>query len=190
MNHSPRDPELIRAAQIIKEGGVIAYPTEAVWGLGCNPFNEKAVLDLLAIKQRDYEKGVILVASSQAQVEFLLEDLSESQRETLNQHWPGPFTFLIPDPHNKVPAWVKGQHSSIAVRVSAHPLVKALCDAYQGPIVSTSCNPQSKPPALNADEVRDYFGDRLGFITSGAIGDNPKPSEIRDLVTGELVRAG
>ena len=187
---SMQEAQIKKAAQAIKNGDVIAYPTEAVWGLGCDPFNKQAVLNLLTLKQRDYEKGMILAASTQDQIEFLIKDLPSSQRETLKQYWPGPYTFLIPDPDNRIPEWVKGEHQTIAVRVSAHPIVKALCESFGGPIVSTSCNRQGMPPALTRESAVEYFPGGLGAIAPGEIGDSAKPSEIRDLVTGELVRAG
>lgn len=183
-----RHPSIQRAADLMWSGGVIAYPTEAVWGLGCAPEDEQAVLKLLALKRRDYEKGMILVAANIDQIEYLLDPLSEEQRKTLTDSWPGPRTWLVPDVNNQVPEWIKGQYSSVALRVSDHPLVKGLCQAFGGPIVSTSANPQGKVPAMHQWQVRRYFGDSLAMVTPGAVGKNAKPTEIRDLISGQIIR--
>lgn len=111
---------LLSAAHIIRAGGVIAYPTETVYGLGCDPFDEDAVRRLLAIKQRPVEKGLILVASDLDQLDGLVH-LDDAQRERLRQAWPAPVTYLL-DATERVPAWIRGVHPKVAVRVSAHPL--------------------------------------------------------------------
>ncbi|NIB39513.1 tRNA threonylcarbamoyladenosine biosynthesis protein RimN [Pseudomaricurvus alkylphenolicus] len=183
------NPKLQAAARALVAGEVIAYPTEAVWGVGCDPHNDQAVYKLLAMKRRDVEKGLILVAASMDQIEPLLRPLTVEQRQQLHQGWPGPLTWLVPDLRNQVPEWVKGQHTSVALRVSAHPVVSALCRAVGGPIVSTSANPQGKAPALHSWQVRRYFGDSLAALAPGAVGLQAKPTEIRDLVTGSIIRA-
>ncbi|MGH1373028.1 MAG: L-threonylcarbamoyladenylate synthase [Cellvibrionaceae bacterium] len=183
-----RHPNIQRAANNLWAGELVAYPTEAVWGLGCNPDDEQAVLKLLALKQRDYEKGMILVAADIQQVEHLLAPLTEEQRTTLKNSWPGPNTWLVPDLNHQVPQWVKGQYQSVALRVSDHPVVRGLCKAFGGPIVSTSANPQGKIPALHQWQVRRYFGQQLSSVTPGAVGAKAKPTEIRDLVSGQVIR--
>lgn len=178
--------ELFRRA--ILQGGVIAYPTEAVWGLGCDPWNAQAVARILALKNRPVEKGMILVAASVAQVRFLLEPLPESLQNEALSHWPGPVTCVLPDVNRQIPDWVRGEHSSIAVRVSEHPVVKALCETADMPLVSTSCNPAGQEPALNSQQVLGYFGDQLEQIVPGALGGNRKPSRIIDIVSGKQLR--
>ncbi|MDC0660979.1 L-threonylcarbamoyladenylate synthase [Marinobacter sp. SS21] len=172
----------------LDRGGVIAYPTEAVWGLGCDPWNEDAVNHLLALKQRPVHKGLILVAASVAQVEFLLAPLAPELRQRALAHWPGPVTCLIPDLHQQIPAWVRGRHASIAVRVSDHPLVQALCDTAGKPLVSTSCNPAGRQPARSAWQVRKYFTDGLDWLVPGQLGAERKPSQILDISTGRRLR--
>lgn len=176
------------ARQTLRRGGVIAYPTEAVWGLGCDPWDLPAVERILELKQRPMEKGMILVASSVDQVRFLLDPLpAELQREA-ERHWPGPVTCLLPDVERQIPAWVRGRHSSIAIRVSSHPVVRALCEAAGMPLVSTSCNPAGRQPARYSWQVRRYFGDQLDRIVPGALGGNRNPSRIIDIVTGQQLR--
>jgi len=180
--------QLQLARSAILRGGVIAYPTEAVWGLGCDPWNLQAVTRILELKNRPMEKGLILVAASVEQIRFLLNPLSEELQLAALGYWPGPVTCLLPDVKRKVPDWVRGSHSSIAVRVSEHPVVKALCESAGTPLVSTSCNPAGQEPALDASQVRRYFGDQLDQIVPGDLGGNRKPSRIIDIVSGKQLR--
>jgi len=184
----PSDWHLTSAAQTLTTGGIIAYPTEAVWGLGCDPWNELAVEKILKLKQRSVHKGLILVASQWSQFEPLVAALTGPQIEQLQASWPGPNTWLIPDPQNWVPSWIKGQHSSVALRVSAHPLVAALCDRYNGPIVSTSANLAGGEPATSRLHIDSLFGDQLDYVVNGELGQNKQPSQVKDLVSGQVIR--
>jgi L-threonylcarbamoyladenylate synthase len=177
-----------QAAAALRRGGIIAYPTEAVWGVGCDPFNRVAVQHLLQLKQRPQHKGLILVAAGIDQLDPLFAPLSEAQQQQLEASWPGPNTWLLPDPDNLIPRWVKGAHNSIAVRVTAHPQTAALCRAYGGLLVSTSANRAGQPPALTAAEVRAAFDRRLDYLLPGALGGRSQPSVIRDLKTGQILR--
>lgn len=170
-------------------GGIIAYPTEGVWGLGCDPFDEAAVLRILELKRRPVEKGLILVAAGVDQVAALLTPLTAEQRATVLATWPGPTTWLLPDPEQLVPAWIKGKFATVAVRVSAHPGVVCLCRAYGGPLVSTSANRADAPPALSRLRVQTWFGAELDYIVPGRLGGQSGPSTIRDLYSAIPVRA-
>ena len=175
-----------QAAREIRAGAVIAYPTEAVWGLGCDPWDEDAVYRLLAIKGRSVEKGVILVADNIRQFDFLFEDYPQDWLDKMSSTWPGPNTWLVPH-RGLLPAWITGQHDSVAVRVSDHPLVRELC-ALVGPLVSTSANPQGSPPARSRLRVEQYFRGQVDLVLGGALGGRKSPSVIRDLRSGEVVR--
>ena len=190
----PTKKQLEQAVETVRQGGVIAYPTEAVWGLGCDPWNREAVCRILDIKTRPIEKGMILVASSESQVAPLLEPLTAEQRQALAQTWPGPYTWLIPDTNNWVPDWVKGQFTTVAVRISDHPVVKALCEATGHPLVSTSANKAGEPPLMLEEQIISHFGAVSGAmidtIVPGDTGSQNTPSEIRDLQTGQVIRSG
>lgn len=179
-------PRLRQAADHLLGGGVVAYPTEAVWGLGADPFNRHAVEHILTLKQRPVDKGVILVAASIDQIQFILEPLSEQQQATLAASWPGPRTWLVPH-GDRVPSWIHGRFDSVAVRVSAHPLVQALCRRVGGPIVSTSANPQGLKPARHGYRARQYFGRQVEYAP-GQVDLTANPSVIRDLLSGRIVR--
>ena len=172
----------------MRNGGVIGYPTEAVWGLGCDPYSELAVEKLLQLKQRSRAKGLILVAANMAQVRPLLSHLSASQIDLLNNSWPGPTTWLIEDSQNLLPQWIKGQYSSVAVRVSQHKAVVALCEAFDGLVVSTSLNPAGSDPALSEAQSRTYFSSAVDVYVRGETGGLMQPSQIRNLTTGEILR--
>jgi L-threonylcarbamoyladenylate synthase len=180
--------QLAQAARTIRAGGVIAYPTEAVWGLGCDPWNIDAVQRILDLKQRPMEKGLIVVAGSVEQVRFLLDPLSRDQQQKALSYWPGPTTCLLPDVLHQIPQQVRGRHSSIAVRVSDHPLVRALCEAAGSPLVSTSANPAGRQPARYSWQVRRYFRNGLDRLVPGQLGGYRQPSKIIDIVSGQQLR--
>jgi len=180
--------QIEHAVAALRRGGVIAYPTEAVWGLGSDPDAPAAVAEVLRLKRRDPAKGVILVAARIEQFAEWLEGLPEALHAPLAASWPGPTTWLVPD-NGRSHALVRGDHDRVALRVSAHPLVAALCEAFGGPIVSTSANVASEPPAMSADEVRTIFGDELDAIVEGELGGLERPSTIRDLVSGRVLRS-
>jgi L-threonylcarbamoyladenylate synthase len=173
-------------ARYLRQGQVIAYPTEAVWGLGCDPYQHAAFDKILALKQRPIEKGVILIAASVTQVEPFLAGLDETQRQMVLSSWPAALTWLVPLTP-AVPTWIRGQHDRVAVRVSSHPIVQAICTAFGGVIVSTSANPAGLDSARSANEVMQYFGQAVP-CTVGEVGDATRPSTIKDAVTGAILR--
>lgn len=181
------------AAQILQQGKVLAYPTEAVWGLGCDPFNEQAFLEILRLKQRPIEKGVILLAGQLSQVEHLLSDIEPTIRDQIIQSWTQrsrterATTWLLPADH-QIPQWITGQHTQVAVRVTNHPLCTALCNAFNGFIVSTSANPAGSAPARSLQEANQYFGSELNYL-NGDLGLSQEPSKIIDACTGQIIRA-
>ncbi|WP_261843033.1 Sua5/YciO/YrdC/YwlC family protein [Aliamphritea ceti] len=179
---------LRQAARAMHHGGVIAYPTEAVWGLGCDPYNLTAVQHLLAMKRRPMHKGLILVASDTQQIEVLLASLTDTQREKVLATWPGPVTWVLPDPAGVIPSWIKGDHSSVAVRVSAHLGVKALCETFGSFVVSTSANYASQEPARDKLKVNINFKCELAYVLPGELGSMAQPTQIRSLETDMLLR--
>lgn len=169
-------------------GGVIAYPTESVYGLGCHPLNALAVSRLLQLKNRSWEKGLILVASDLDQVQGFVLPLSTSERERICQVDDKPTTWLVAA-RSDTPTWLTGQYQTLALRISRHPLVSALCDSMGHALVSSSANPSRAKPATTALKVRHYFGNQLDLILSSSAPCNKSPSRIRDLATGRILRA-
>lgn len=176
------------AARVVRAGGLIAYPTEAVYGLGCDPRDERAVRRLLALKRRSMRKGLILIAADLAQLEPFLQ-LTQADRARLAATWPGPRTWLVPA-RPATPCWLRGRHDTLAVRVTAHPLAAALCRACGHPLVSTSANLSGRPPARSALAARRQLGRHLDALLPGPTGGAARPTAIRNLRTGRTVRGG
>jgi L-threonylcarbamoyladenylate synthase len=177
------------AAEILKAGHVIAYPTEAVYGLGCDPANETAVRKLLAIKGRHESAGLVLIASEFSHLKEWVADVSPELLDRAMHAWPGPVTWLFPRAPG-IPDYVAGDHDTVAVRITAHEPSRALCDAFGSALVSTSANYTSDEPARSAEEVARSFGDDLAGIVAGELGGGDRPSEIRDLASGKILRQG
>lgn len=180
------------AANCLKQGQVLAYPTEAVWGLGCDPLNQVAFLEILRLKQRPIEKGVILLAGHLDQVSHLLDDLEPKIRQqiitswTQRSHADRATTWLLPAQQH-IPTWIKGDHAKVAVRVTTHPLCVALCHAFDGFIVSTSANPAGLEPARSLQSAHQYFEHQLNYL-NGDLGLSQQPSRILDAETGKVIR--
>lgn len=183
------DAALAAAVAALRAGGVIAYPTEAVFGLGCDPENASAVARLFALKQRPPGQGVLLIAADFSQVEKYI-DCARMPPDALalaRATWPGPHTWVFPR-SPATPAWLAGTHSGIALRVTAHTQAAQLCRAFGGALVSTSANRHGTPPARSADDVRAAFGEELAYILQGPTGGLERPTPIRDAVSGEMLR--
>ena len=177
------------AAAALRRGGVIAYPTEAVWGLGCDPRDEAATLRLLALKIREVEKGLILIAADEAQLAPFIDMavLNAAQRDAVRASWPGPHTWIVPASAD-APHWVTGTHAGIAVRVSAHPAVIALCKAFAGALVSTSANRAGEPAAHAIDQLDPRIIEGVDGVLAGETGGLQRPTDIRDARTGAALR--
>lgn len=177
------------AARIMRQGGVVAYPTEAVFGLGCDPWNGEAVTRLLAMKRRDVAKGLILIAADISQLDPFVERLPEDRMAEIRASWPGPNTWLLPA-RPTTPRWLTGRFDTLAVRVIGHPLAAALCRVYGGALVSTSANQASHRPARTALQVRLALAEGPDAILVGDCVGSSQPSCIRDGRTGRVLRAG
>jgi L-threonylcarbamoyladenylate synthase len=188
------DPQVCAAVRLLQQQAVIAYPTESVWGLGCDPDSLPAVEKLLRLKGRSASKGLILIAASAEQFAPYLTGLESDALKRFQTPQQKPTTWLVPS-NGCVPEWISGGHDTLALRVTDHPLAAALCRLFGGPLVSTSANPQGRPAATSAEQVQAYFGqaaegNAIDAQTPGTVGDAIKPSEIRYLISGEIVREG
>lgn len=177
------------AAERLRAGAVLAYPTEAVWGLGCDPRDAAAVRRLLALKHRDEAQGLILIAADAAQLDAFVDwsALDPEQLRTVQDSWPSPNTWLIPCPPD-TPAWLRGTHTTLAVRVTAHPVAAALCRAFGGALVSTSANRSGQPAPHAIDALDPDLVATLDGIVAGETGGSARPSTIRDARTGAVLR--
>ncbi|MGP4863047.1 L-threonylcarbamoyladenylate synthase [Psychrobacter sp. T6-5] len=196
-----------QAANWLKEGKLLAYPTESVWGIGCDPYNQAAVQRILDIKQRPQAKGMIVITDSLERLSPLLASLNNAQRQQIIDSWQPDVndgelhnrqahTWLLPIPQTlstMMPSWIMGEHQTIAVRVIAHPIIRELCQQMVsennpfGFIVSTSCNPSGQSPASTFDTAYGYFGEQISYFQADTLG-YILPSQIRDATTGSVIR--
>ena len=178
--------DLRAAAEVIKAGGVVAYPTESCYGLGCDPRQHLAVRRLLHLKRRRWEQGLILISATLQQL-LRYVDCDKRQLLQADAVWPGPVTWLMPA-RSGVSPWLTGANATIAVRITAHRGAASLCKHAGMALVSTSANRHGRPPARSAGAVYREFGDKVDFILAGNLGGRENPSEIRDLVTNQVIR--
>jgi len=177
------------AVEQLRTGQIIAYPTEAIFGLGCDPANESAIRKLLSLKERKESAGFVLIASDYSQLKPWVADIDQVFIDKAMQTWPGPVTWLFPRAAG-VPDYVAGNHETIAVRITAHEPSRNLCAAFGSALVSSSANHSAERPACSTAEVDAYFGKNIKGILAGPLGGANKPSEIRDLISGAIIRQG
>lgn len=180
--------EIDEAVVILKKGGIIAYPTEAVFGLGCDPLNSDAVMRLLQIKQRASQKGFILIADTFEKFLPLIDSVPPKKLAAALATWPGPYTWIFPANKKYASSLIYGDHETIAIRVTAHPLASMLCHAFGRPLISTSANLASQAPLVTAESVQAMFGKKLDYILKGETGGLLSPTPIRDILSGKVLR--
>ncbi len=173
------------AADVLLRGGVIAYPTEGVFGLGCLPDDPRALLRLLDIKRRDANKGLILIAADANQLDDWID--LPTGRSLPDPDPAFPTTWIVP-PGPNVTALLRGEHANIAVRVTTNPTARKLCQAVDSPLVSTSANLSGKPTARNRFVLQRQFADIVDYVVPGDCGPASGPSEIRDFTSGKVLR--
>jgi len=168
---------------------LVAYPTEAVFGLGCDPRNIAALRRLLALKQRSWRKGLILIADEWSQLASYLQPQPARVHARASASWPGPTTWLWPV-RAQVSPWLRGAHPTLAVRIPAHPAARALCRVFGHALVSTSANRAGQNPARSALEVRRKLGAHTPIlILHGDVNRRARPSQILDLLSGQALRS-
>lgn len=178
--------QIRQAASAIRNQGVICYPTESVFGLGCDPLSRSAVEKILQLKQRPVEKGLILIASRIEQLTpYVL--LNDAQRTQILEQTSAT-TWLVTK-STATPPWISGQHNKVAIRLSKHPLVQALCNQLDYAIVSTSANPSTQAAARTLLRVKQYFPGELDYYLNGELGNVGNATPIIDMQSGAIIRA-
>jgi L-threonylcarbamoyladenylate synthase len=178
---------ITRAARVVRAGGVIAYPTEAVFGLGCLPQDRAAVMRVLAIKRRSWRKGLILIGADLAQLERFVVLPPEPRRSEILASWPGPVTWVL-EARRGTPRWISGGRNNVAVRLTAHPLARQLCARAGQALVSTSANVSRRPPHRKLLPLRRQLGSVVDYVLAGELGGLSQPTVIRDGRTGRALR--
>ena len=178
-----------RLAAHLARGGLIAYPTESCYGLGCDPRNRNAVLRLLKLKQRPQRKGLILIADKYAQLAPYLQSLTPAEQDTLKNDGAQAITWLMPAKPScpSCPRWLRGAHDTLAVRLTSHPEAVALCNALDMALVSTSANRSGGKPARTYAQCQRLFGAPV-WVLPGRVGKRKKPSTIRAWASGKVIR--
>ena len=178
------DPSL--AVEYIKKGEIIAYPTEAVYGIGCDPWNQKSVEKIYKIKKRVSNKPFILVASDINHLNNLIN--IGSLTDDVLSSWPGHVTWLIPA-LSEAPQWlIDGSTGLIAIRISNHKIIKQICSIFGKPIISTSANMSSEKPFISKEDMTKNFSSSVPLLVEGEIGSYPNTSIIKNMLTGEKIR--
>ena len=185
--HAIREEDLDHACRVLHDGGVVAYPTEAVYGLGCAPDNPDALQALIALKGRDADKGIILIADTFSRLARYVGELPAAVRERVSEPQEPPTTWIVPA-SMVVDPLLSGHRPSLAIRVSVHPAVVALCQRYGGPLTSTSANPSGQEPARDASQVRSLFPTGLGAVVDGRVGELKRPTRIIDALSEKVLR--
>ena len=179
--------DIKKAAKIIRRGGIVGYPTEGVFGIGCDPQNDEALQRLIDLKRRDANKGLIIIAANRSQLEPFISMVKESIEKRLNASWPGPVTWILESSKNASPL-LTGNRSTVATRVTSHATASKLCIAADHAIVSTSANLSGQSSCKDAASVADCFGDRIDYLLDLPVGDLDKPTPIFDGDTGRQLR--
>jgi L-threonylcarbamoyladenylate synthase len=183
--------ELNNALKILQSQGVIAYPTESVFGLGCDPDCDAAIQKILLLKKRPAHKGLILIAASIEQLEKYADFslLTDAQLAAIKKTWPGPTTWIIPSQKN-LSKLISGDFESVAVRVTDHPIVRQICLAFDKPIISTSANLSGLEAALNSQQTDRMFKNNplLALVINGIVSGLSTPTPIFSASTGKQLR--
>ena len=176
-----------RAVSTLKNGGLIAYPTEGVFGIGCDPLQQPALQRVVEIKQRDAGKGLIIVCAEFSQLEPFIEPLDSATQQRLLATWPGAVTWIV-KANPSLPALLTGGRDTIAVRVSQHPVVAEITRQFERPIVSTSANYSGQAACTSAAAVRQTLGEKIDLVLDAAVGGQQGATPIFDAATGKQIR--
>lgn len=182
-------PMTVRAARIVRDGGVVAWPTEGVWGLGCLPMEEPAVQRILTIKRRAPSKGFLLIGADLSQIEPFVILPRGAAADRILATWPGPVTWVLPA-RAAMPDWLTGGRDTVAVRVTAHGISRELCRLSAGALISTSANVSGQAPLRDIVRIRRQLGRQVDYVLPGQLGGLQGPTEIRDGRTGRVLRPG
>jgi len=182
-----RFPFSIRRIKVhLKRGGLIAYPTESCYGIGCDPNNRDAVLRLLKLKQRSSRQGLILIASNYHQVTHYLAPVTPAEQAKIINTNSVAITYLMPA-RNTAPRWLRGAHDTLAVRFTSHPFAKQLCHSMNCTLVSTSANRKGQRATKTQVECRQMFGKNI-MLLPGRLGKHKRPSRIIMWEGGNIIR--
>ena len=184
--HQPDGTVLEEAATLIRAGGIVAVPTDTLYGLAADPFSAAVVERVFAVKGRSSERALPLIAADIEQIEKWLSPIPPAGRRLAAVYWPGPLTLLVARPA-ALPAAVTGGLEHVGVRVPAHAVARELCRACGRPLTATSANPSGAPASADPGEVARTLGEGIGLLLDAGPTRGGPPSTIVD-VSGREVR--
>jgi len=176
---------------VVSGGGIIAFRTDTLYGLGADPFNREAVRRIKQLKGREENKPILIVISDYDQLHRFIDHVSPAFELLAKHFWPGALT-LIGTAHASVPEEITAGTNSLGVRLPNDDRVRAIVRSCGGALTATSANPSNAAPARNAREVHEYFGDDIDLIIDDGEVESDLPSTVVDVSTAEpgLIREG
>ena len=177
-----------RAVLALRAGGIVAYPTEAVYGIGCDPWDRSAVARVFAVKRRPGRKRCIVIAARPSQLERLVDVHARQFTRLASRYWPGPVTLVAPA-CDRAPEWLVDTDGTVATRVTNHPVAGGLCASFRGPLISTSANRAGRSPVRNVLRARVVFGTTIDWYVAGRVGGLSSPTPIIDVRDGRMIRS-
>lgn len=180
-----------RVIDIFKKGGVIAYPTETFYGLGVDPFNETAVKKLFHLKGREADKPISILVNDKKMLAGIAEEIPLSAEKLIKKFWPGPLTIIF-KAKKSIPTTLTAGTGTIGVRISSNPITQKLLETIDSPITTTSANPSGKKSPVTADEVMNYFKNKVDLILDGGVLSGKLGSTVVDFTEGclKVIREG
>jgi L-threonylcarbamoyladenylate synthase len=171
------------ASEIIKNGGNAIYPTEGIYGIGCDPFNKSSVENIFDIKGRDLTKNFIILASNIKYLKRIIDNNLFKNKALID----GSFTTWVVPTNKDCPLWLSA-NKSIAIRITNHPVVDELCENIGGPVISTSANCSNQKYTDNITAIENIFDGKIDCIVKGQLGNEKKSSMIKDILTNKILR--
>jgi L-threonylcarbamoyladenylate synthase len=184
--HDPEPRAIHEAALVVRKGGIVAIPTDTLYGLAVDPFRPDAVANVFAAKGRLTDRALPLVAADVVQVEDRIGPLPLQGRRLASRFWPGPLTLLVAAP-STLAAGIAGSDGTVGVRVPRHQVTRELCRACGVPVTATSANISGTPAPGDPDEVERMLGHRIDMLIDAGPTAGGAPSTIVD-VSGPLIR--
>ena len=173
----------LNAHEVLKGGSIIIYPTEGIYGIGCDAFNQKSVNKVISIKGRSNSKSFIVICSDVIQLKTIINENYVNNQELLAKNF---ITWIVPA-HQKCPSWLT-INNTVAVRITDHPVIDNLCNGLNGPIISTSANYSNQSYINDIKKIEVLFDKKVDYIIEGKLGGEIKSSTIKDIVTKEVLR--
>jgi L-threonylcarbamoyladenylate synthase len=183
---APASADLTEAAHLLREGGLVAFPTETFYGLGANALDSDAVARVFRAKRRPADKPLLVLVDSLAMAADIVLELPEGARRLVARYWPGPLTLVLRAGPHLPPALTAGT-GTIGVRIPDHPIARGLVRSAGLPVTAPSANAHGGPSPRTAAEVLAGLGDRVDLVLDGGPTAGGAPSTVLDL-TGRVPR--